>query len=45
MHAYNLVIELVVTAGSGQKRVSVRDEHVKEVHHLKNEDVRKGEEV
>lgn len=35
MHANYLIIKLIVTAGGGQKRVSISDEHVKEVHNLR----------
>ena len=35
VHAHNFIIKLVVTGGTGEEGISVSDEKVKNVHHLK----------
>lgn len=34
MHPNDFIIQLIIAAGSGQKRVSISDEHVEQVHNL-----------
>lgn len=34
VHANDFIIELIIAAGSGQKCVSISDEHVEQVHNL-----------
>ena len=34
LHADQFVVQLIVGGGAGQKRVSIRDEQIKDLHHL-----------
>jgi len=37
MHPNNFIIQLIIATGSGEKCVSISDEHVKQVHNLDKE--------